>query len=217
MRRLFLTSQVQYVASSIAAKLGDEINQPTAFINTCLQDKERTDAELSWHFANKNKLEEAGFQLDMYDISSKSLEELKRDLAKYKIMYIEGGNTFYLLKQAQANNFAAYLKERINAGLIYISTSAGSIVAGPDVHFANRPGKTAKDWGVTDEAGFNLVNFVIMPHWGDSRKKEMYLDHKILDAYQVDYPYIPLNDNQYIEVEDEKIRIIDVSDTLPLR
>lgn len=181
------------------------------FIDTCLKNRTYTDKELDWHYKNKQQLIDVGFRYDICNIADKTHEQLVHDLSKYEIMYVEGGNTPFLLQQSRMNGFGEYVRERVNGGLIYISTSAGSVIAGPGISANGRPGKTHKDFGVDDPSGFNLVNFVIFPHWGDDDKKSDYQKHKIPQSYQEDYPYILLTNNQYVEVVDDKYRIVDVT------
>lgn len=210
MNRLFLTSQVRSVAANIASKIGDQVKKPAVYITTSFLYKDQTIPE-DWQLHNRAGLVAAGFNLTDYDITGKSYDEIEHDLAKYETMYVEGGNAAYLLKQAQQNNFGQYVTQRIGGGMIYIACSAGSIIVGPDIISADRPGKTAKDYGLTDTTGFGLVDFVIMPHWGDPEKKNIYLDYKIPHSYNEDHPYILLRDSQYIEVTDDWYKIIDVS------
>jgi len=210
MKHLFLTSQVQYVAHSIGPKISDEIKKKSVFIITPIRNREHTDQELQWHFANKKSMEDNGFIFDVYDIAGKSEHNIQNDLAAYEAMYIEGGNPFYLLQESQKNNFGEYVKKRVDKGMMYISTSAGSIIAGPDVASVNRPGKLATSFELQGTKGFELVNFVIMPHWGDLKKKEEYVEHKIPNIYHEEYPHIILTDHQYVEVQDDYFKIIDV-------
>lgn len=211
MKHLFLTSQVQHVASSIAKKLGNLTASKAVFIDTAIHARAHTDAELSWHYANKAKLAEAGFNFDIYDIKGKSQTDLERDLANYSIMYVEGGDPFYFQKAAEENNFGEYLAKRLAQGLIYLGTSAGSIVVGPDTASVSRPGKTPDKQGLSSTKGLGIVNFVVMPHWGDPEKSSTYFAHKLPTSYQEDYPYIMLSDHQYIEVTGDSFQLVDVS------
>ncbi len=208
MKRLFLTSQVQHVADKIAETLGDEVKLKAVFIDTTIRDQ--VHSNLDWHKLNKSKMEESGFVFDMYDIAGKSAEQIVLDLDKYDIMYIEGGNPFYLQQEAQKNNFIEFVKRKVEEGLIYIGTSAGSILAGPDTSSVNRPGKSADMYNLASTKGLNLVNFVVMPHWGDVKKKDYCFEYKIPNSYNENYPYIMLTDTQYVEVKDDSFKIIDV-------
>ena len=209
MKQLFLTSTIKSVAKDIAKKLGDEVKKPGVYITTSFMYKPQVVQD--WQVRNRSSLIDAGFNMVDYDISDKSSDEIEKDLSKYEIMYVEGGNAPYLLQKTQQNNFGQYVKRRVEEGMVFISTSAGSIIAGPNISSADRPGKTAKDYGLTSTTGFGLVNYVVMPHWGDLEKKTSYIDHHIPSSYNEDYPYILLTDNQYVKVKDDWYQIVDVS------
>jgi dipeptidase E len=209
--KLFLASQFYISGLSIGAKIPDELKKNTVFITTPIKYKVFKEEELSWHYKNRATLEENGFVCKDYDIAGKTESDLKRDLAKYQVMYVEGGNPFYMLQQAQKNNFAQYVEDRIKSGLIYISESAGSVVASADIAANARPGKSAGDYELSSTRGFNLVNFAILPHWGAGNKKKDYFTYKIPQSYNEDFPYVLLPNDQYIEVEDEWYKIVKVN------
>lgn len=207
MKHLFLTSQITSVVEDISQKLGPLVKQPCVYITTSYMYKPEPPP---WQPIHRASLVAAGFDLTDYDIAGKSEQDIGSDLAHYKIMFVEGGNVAYLLQQAQRNNFGAYVKQRVEEGMIYIASSAGSVIMGPDITANGRPGKMPADYGITNPSGFNLVNFVIMPHWGAPDKKEAYLHHKIPNSYREDHPYIFLSNHQYIDVVGDSFNIITV-------
>lgn len=211
MKRLFLCSQFYHVADSIETALVDEKKRSTVFIDTCLHDREWDVTKLDWHMNNRKRLVDIGLPFDVYDISGKSRRQIESDLDKYDVMYIEGGNTFYLLLKSLENDFGEYVRRRVEKGMIYISTSAGSIIMGPDIASASRPGKSKVDYNLVNTKSFGVVDFVVHPHWGDPKKKDDYQNYKIPNSYAEDYPYILLTDNQYVEVVDDIYRIVDVT------
>ncbi|KKU46757.1 MAG: Peptidase E [Microgenomates group bacterium GW2011_GWC2_46_7] len=208
MTHLFLTSQITSVVDHIAEKLGEQVKKPMVYITTSYRYKSEIPG---WQPKHRASLVQAGFDPIDYDISGKSEQDLIRDLAHYEIIYIEGGNVFYLLQQARLNNFGSYLKQRVGEGVIYIASSAGSVIVGPDISSASRPGKEPKEYGLTSTTGFGLVNFVVMPHWGAPEKKEAYLNYKIPNSYHEDHPHILLSNHQYIEVVGDSFHIITVN------
>ena len=211
MKRLFLASQFYISGKSICAKIPDELKKKAVYITTSFKYRVFKESELDWHYKNRAAFKEGGFIFDDYDITGKSEADIMHDLAKYQVIYMEGGNTAFVLQQAQKNNFGNYIKERVNNGMIYISESAGSVIAGPDIFANSRPGKTPADYGLTDTKGFGLVDFEIMPHWGMKNKKPDYMKYKIPQSYNEDFPYILLLNNQYVEVTDDWYKIVEVS------
>ncbi len=211
MKKIFLASQFYVSGHHIAAKIDNDKKRNTVFITTSIKYRVFKESDLDWHYKNRATLKEGGFICEDYDITGKSESDLQKDLSKYQVVYVEGGNTAYLLKQAQSNGFGNYIRNRVNTGLIYISESAGSVIAGPDIFANSRPGKSPADYGLSDTAGFNLVNFEIMPHWGMENKKSDYLAYKIPQSYNENFPYILLSNTQYVEVTDDWCKIVDIS------
>lgn len=138
-------------------------------------------------------------------------QDLERDLAGYTSIYVEGGNTFFLMQEAGKNNFGSYLKKRLTTGMLYISESAGSVCAGADIAANSRPGKSLIEYPLSTTAGFGLVNFCIIPHWGQADKKSDHLTYKIPQSYHEDYPYLLLNNYQYVVVVDDWFKIVSVN------
>lgn len=209
--KLFLTSKFHYVAHDIANKLSEEQKQKVVFITTPFKYRDFKDSELTWHYNNLDGMQKYGYKYDFYDIIGKSIDEIESDLAKYQTMYVEGGSAFFLMQEAHKNNFGDYVKKRLESGMIYISESAGSVCAGPDISAQSRPGKSLQDYDLQSSAGFNIVNFAILPHWGQIEKTEDYSKYKIPQSYKEDFPYILLSNNQYVEVSDGWHKITEVS------
>lgn len=210
MKKLYLASQFYITGISIGARVPDELKKHTVFITTPIKYKVFKEADLDWHYKNRATLKAAGFECEDYDITGKNLEDLRKDLANYKVIYVEGGNPFYMLQESQKSHFVEYIVERVNNGMIYISESAGSVVAGADISANSRIGKSASDYELTSTRGYNFVNFVFMPHWGMDVKKNDYMTSKIPQCYNEDFPYVLLTNNQYIEVQDDWYKIVDI-------
>jgi len=78
-------------------------------------------------------------------------------------IFIGGGNTFRLLKALYDCDLLQTIRDRVEAGVPFIGSSAGSIVACPTL-------KTTKDMPVVQPPSFDalgLVNFQISPHYLD--------------------------------------------------
>src|SRR5882762_747207 len=79
------------------------------------------------------------------------------------VIFVGGGNTFRLLKGLHDDDLLGSIRRRVAAGVPYIGSSAGSIVACPTL-------KTTKDMPVVQPPSFDalgLVPFQISPHYLD--------------------------------------------------
>lgn len=80
------------------------------------------------------------------------------------IIYISGGNTFYLLSELRKSHVAQTIKDAVQAGKIYIGESAGAIVAAPDTRYATLMDENSTK--TSDFTGLKLVDFFTVPHFG---------------------------------------------------
>lgn len=209
MKQLFLTSSVDSVAAHIATQLDMAKYRRLAFITTPVEPEI---GDLSWLADDRAALESAGFSVTDYTITGKTAVQLQSDLTAYDTIYVSGGNTYYMLQQSQQTGFIDVIRELVNVqGKVYISTSAGSIIAGPDTEPALRLEKLEDAPLLNGFLGFNLVNFCILPHWGSRTFRNLYLETRLEHAYKKgQVPLVLLTDTQYVKVVDEMVQFIEV-------
>src|SRR3989338_4978354 len=203
---LFLTSSVHAVAHDIAKRVNLSKANKLVFIDTAAEPKGERD-DLEWLKNDRKALVDAGFKVSDYTITGKSRDQLETDLNEFDYIYLSGGNTAYLLEQSQKSGFVSLIKELVQKGKIYIGTSAGSIIAGPRLpdYFAD------EDAELENNDGYGFVNFSLLPHWGFEDFKERYLGERLKIVYKDDQvPLLLLTDNQYVHVQNDHIKIVDV-------
>ncbi|MEI8232218.1 MAG: Type 1 glutamine amidotransferase-like domain-containing protein [bacterium] len=211
MKHLFLTSSVGTVGvgASIRAKLGHDKPLKTVFITTPIEVEDLTDD--AWYQADHFELTSNGFETLDYTITGKSESDIINDLKDVEVMYISGGNEFYLKQQSNKNNFGNFVKKFVESGKVYIGTSAGSIIMAPDMSPCLLiTDTTCCPEPITDISGFGIVDFLVMPHWGSEDFRDVYLGERKDKMYQENWQLILLNNYEYVEVIDEKYRIVDV-------
>ncbi|MDC1205428.1 peptidase E [Candidatus Pacebacteria bacterium] len=143
-----------------------------------------------------------------YSITNKKIEALKSDLGEADVIYVEGGSLVHMLNQSRLSGFDEYVRDFDKNGGVYIGTSTGSFIVAPDTE-AGLPLESFTD-DTFNPAGFGLVNFLIMPHWGAKEFAQAYQKVPI-QAYNTKIPMITLTDTQYVWVRDDSFQIIDVA------
>lgn len=207
MKKLYLTSSVSQVISSVAKEINPAKHPKLIFINTASEPEER---DKSWLRNDRQSLVDAGFEVTDYTITNKTSEEIKEKVSQTDVIFISGGNTFYLLEKAQQSNFIPLLKDFVlNQDKIYIGSSAGSEFAGPDIEPVYELDDITKAPNIEGYEGARLVDFVVLPHWGSDKFKERYLNKRVENNYNTKNKLILLTDNQYVSVKDDWYKIID--------
>ena len=108
--------------------------------------------------------DELGFNVEEIDIEGKSEKEVMTLLEAKDIIYMEGGNTFYLLKAMRDCNFEKIIRKLMKSGKVYIGASAGSIVAGRTIQTAEWLGDK-NIVRLKKMKGLGLIPFDIFVHY----------------------------------------------------
>ncbi len=118
-----------------------------------------------WNAVTKEQLEDMGLTVSFVDFDAGESIDADTDL-----IYVCGGNTFHLLRSIQVSSVS--IREQILAlcarGGLYIGSSAGAVIASPDISSADEVHPDRNIDGVTDYSGFNFVSRHIIPHYDSS-------------------------------------------------
>ena len=142
-------------------------------------------------------------------ILDSNIHEINLDIASsfdkfmnYDLIYVCGGNTFYLLKKVRETGFDKIIVDFVKRNKLYFGVSAGSILACPDIGIAAPFDEN--DSRVTDFSGLNLIDVIVSPHYSNK-------DNSIIKKFKVksNFPVVPLTDSQALLVIDGKKEIIE--------
>ena len=150
--------------------------------------------------------EDFGYEVENFDVSIFSENTAKEKLSEAKIVFISGGNTFYLLQELKRKNLTSYLKERIENGLLYIGESAGSVIAAPDIEYASIVDDKTLATELNDYTGLNLVDFYIVPHFEEEPFVES--SRNTVELYKDKLDLKLINNKEAILIENNNFTII---------
>lgn len=166
--KLLLTS-TGLSSDCVVQELKDIVAKPetqsVAIITTAAEDKENN----KYSQLAKKQLIDIGFiNIDFIDLEA----EPSRNLSKYNIIYVCGGNTFKLLKFSREANFKKSVEDLLNRNGLYIGVSAGSIIVGPSINIAAEVEPDINDVGLTDLTGLGITDLIILPHYSSEIEEE---------------------------------------------
>jgi dipeptidase E len=145
-----------------------------------------------------------GFTCDSIDVAGWRDRSLAEHLAGFDVLYIQGGNTFYLLNQLRRSGADTIIRDLVTGDrAVYCGISAGSVVAGPDIAVAGwSPEWDHNEVELADLAGLGLVSFILSPHY---EQKDASL---IAARLPLPHPIMALKDGQAWVVDGEDQRLI---------
>jgi len=190
MKNIFLTSQASEVLDKIVEMLPKKPEElKVVFIPTASDPYEAH----PWLDNDREKLTALGFQIEEFDLKNKTEDKTREFLSNFDIVFVAGGNTFYLLSQAKKSGFDKVAKELLQAGKIYIGSSAGSYICCPTIDAATWKNPEKNRYGLEDLSALNFVDFLVTAHY-----KEKYKQAVEEGKTSTSYPVMVLTDQQFI-------------------
>ena len=162
-KTILLTSSGMQMKSEIVKLLQKPAYDITvAFITTAYKPK----LEQDQGYVNKNLqiMKEMGFNVLEVDIEGKKESEVTKLIGLKDIIFVAGGNAFYLLRAMRKCNFEKIMRKLLKQGKVYLGESAGSIVAGRNIKIAGWIGDE-NIVNLKNLKGLNLVPFDIFVHY----------------------------------------------------
>jgi dipeptidase E len=126
-----------------------------------------TTACVQWKERNKHAtrtrdyLSALGFACcDFLDVETEPAEHLHG----YDVIYLNGGNPFYLLHHLRRSGADSILRQISSEASVLVGASAGAVVLGPSIAVVRWFDSGMDAHGVTDYQGLGMVDFIVMPH-----------------------------------------------------
>ena len=202
MKTLFLCSYfagVQPLFEKFAEQ--HELEKKVLFIPTAGNVAEYTD------YIDEGRAVFADFQFDIVplDIAEATEAVVREKITQTPCLHISGGNTFYLLQELKGKELLSLIRERMDQGMVYIGESASAIIASSDTYSQIIDDKNlALD--LTDDAALGLVDFSVLPHWGDFPFEET--AKQTADVYDGQLKLLKLTNQQAVLVKGDRITIV---------
>lgn len=146
-------------------------------------------------------------QVDIVDIAALPREEIIKRLQEADLIFVGGGNTYYLMTCIEKLNLKEFLLELLKTR-VYIGLSAGSMIVSKwwscdyDAQYYNEPEgpKRYNCLGITD--------LHIMPHLYPSEFPKVTLKKIEILAKDFDDPLYALDDNSALKYVDGNIEVV---------
>ncbi|WP_109699597.1 Type 1 glutamine amidotransferase-like domain-containing protein [Chitinophaga deserti] len=162
-----------------------------------------------WVLSIRQSFKRRGYQVDPIDLRiwQRRPQQLMQRLTGKDVIWIGGGNTFYLrwiLKNSGADEM---IRRLVRSGIVFCGWSAGAIVAGPTIEYFEAM-DNVEDAPELILDGLNLTQIIIIPHIDNADFIQgAHLANMQLQA--AGYSTLPLGDTEALVIDGGNQRIID--------
>ena len=199
-QKLFFTSITENVLDKLPMLLGkNPKDTKVAFIPTVADPYE----DKGFMETDRAKWLELQYDLEEVDLKNKDEFLLRSTLKGCEIVYLSGGNVFYLLQEANKCGLKKVLKELLNQGVVYAGGSAGAAIAGPSIEPLQTIDDPSKASELSDYSAFALVDFIVLPHFDYGKYNIKY--QEVLKGYP-QFKFQPLNNNEAIFISGDDVK-----------
>lgn len=200
MKQLFLTSSFSDVSQQLVPLFEGGIEgKNIAFIDTASKVEEQS------HYVQEsvNMLENMGAQVTLLDIGTENKETMAEVISTSDLIYVAGGNTFYLLQEMKRSGADHLIKQQIEKGKLYIGESAGSIILAPNIQYIEPMDDATVASELTTYDGLNVISDYPVPHYDSSYLGDC--AEKILHTSQGTERFIPIRDTEWLQLVGDQL------------
>jgi len=144
-------------------------------------------------------------QVKTIDTELMTLAEMEAILRSAALVYIPGGNTYYLNHRLHLCKLIEYLRRKVAAGLPVVAFSAGTVLCGPNI-------LTTNDMNTVETTyfkGLEATPFNFSVHYPEDGASRLFRDEWLQDYHVFhDNPVILMADDAYVKVEGKKTVLV---------
>lgn len=104
------------------------------------------------------------YQPSIIDIHPKYKDYLLEELPKFDVLFVDGGNTFFLLKRIRETGLEQFIKNWVK-DKPYVGVSAGSYIMCPTIEMATWKNPDRDRHGLEDLTGIGAVDYLVTAHY----------------------------------------------------
>ena len=189
-----------------------------AFIPTAAFPYENGHFKKDWLVMDLYRANEFCGVLDVVSLADLGADDLRKKLEPADVIFVGGGNTFYLSYMMEKNGLFEKLPELLQTR-VYVGSSAGSMVVSHSLRTSHQAIENPKKFydeeydelGPKDKASAKtaqLVDLVVRPHMNSQKFEKIKGDFLADIARDVPVPLYALDDQCAVLVDGDKIEVV---------
>ena len=156
--------------------------------------------------SGQKALEKFGLKVEPLDVAEASAEEIEASLSRGDLIYVSGGNTFYLLQELQRKGADKLILREIEGGKPYIGESAGTMILAPSIEYVQLMDKASVAPELTSFAALGVISKYPLPHYKSFPFAKV--AEKIIATYGEKLPLVPITNHQAIIVRGNDLTVV---------
>lgn len=195
MKKMFLASSFSTVAKQFPEFYGDDLEgKKVAFIPTA----SNTEKVTFYVESGKKALVKLGMTPVVLDVSTATKSDIIETIRDADLIYVTGGNTFFLLQELRISGADKAIKDAIKSGKCYIGESAGSIIMSPNIEYASMLDSISVAPKLKAFDGLNETTLYPVPHHTNFPFKKAV--EKIIATYSDKIAICPISNAEAIQI-----------------
>lgn len=208
MKKLLLASSFVSVADELIKILPENPSQLTVvFVPTAAD----TSNDPWYMIADRKMLVDIGFKVIDLSLKGKTKGEVGLILNQADIIFVAGGNTFYLLDAANESGFTQLVPGLVEQGVIYVGSSAGSYIACPTIEAAGWMHSDSNIVGLQNLTAMHMIPYILKAHYNPDKAESLKTE-----IAHCKYPVKILTDEQALLVIDQGYQIVGSGEEITL-
>ncbi len=160
----------------------------------------------SWMIDDLYRCKNAGFEMDIVDISALSKEIWLPRLQSAEVLLLGGGNTFHLMHWVNKSGLQEELPELLQTK-VYVGISAGSCIAGPTI-FNSVQNLFGEKYELDVRDSLGLVNFHLIPHLNSPYFEKITEENLREASKDLAEPVYALDHDSAVKVVDDNVTVV---------
>jgi dipeptidase E len=207
--KLFLTS-AGLTNKTLVKAFNDLVGLPEkeikiAFIPTAANVE---DGDKDWLINDYANLKKQNYFVDIVDISALPKEIWLSRLEEANVIFVGGGNTFYLMSWMKKSGIEKILPKLLETR-VYAGVSAGSMVPTVNLRMStSQKSFSEKVFPLENDKGLGFVDFHIRPHLNSEYFPKLRIKYLKEIANDIPEAVYAIDDNSAVMVNGDKIEVI---------
>ncbi|EAX87115.1 Clan PC(S), family S51, peptidase E-like serine peptidase [Trichomonas vaginalis G3] len=200
--KLFLCSYFKKVANLIPKAFGECSGKKVCYIPTAgIPEPYKEYLQKS-----KDAFTRLGMEVVELEVHTAPKEEIKQKVTECDLIFVAGGNTFFLLQELKESGAYDIIYHEVKNGKFYIGESAGTIIACKDIEYAGLVDSMEEGPKLKGNySSFGFVNYFVLPHYTCEPFREAC--ENVIKQYGDKLDLRPITNSQAVFADNDKFEV----------